>query len=164
MKIYKRSFTTQSSDETQVLGQELATGLSTGATILLSGDLGSGKTVFVQGMAKAMAVPPDCYVTSPTYTLINEYPARLPFFHIDLFRLEPGSDLEEIGLLDLFSPLNVVVVEWPERLHESELPGEKCEIRLSTKSEFVRTIHIIAYGLKMIDLVKGMSFTGGNSL
>ena len=163
METFERIFTTHSPDMTRRLGQKMGKNLFPGSILFLSGDLGSGKTVFVQGLGSGLQVPSDCYINSPTYTLINEYPARLPFFHIDLFRLEGGADLEEIGILELFTSPNVVAVEWPERLHPSEIPSEHCKLRLEAKNEFIRTIHIIACGLRMIDLVKEMPFVGGDA-
>ncbi len=154
METLERIFTTHSAEMTRKLGHELGKRLLPGSHLLLSGDLGSGKTVFVQGLGKGLQVPDDCYINSPTYTLINEYPARLPFFHIDLFRLEGGADLEDIGILELFTSPNVVAVEWPERLHPSEVPSDHCKLQFKIKNESIRTIHIIACGLRMIDLVK----------
>lgn len=156
MKTLERSYTTNSAEETRQLGRTLGTKIKTGAILLLSGNLGSGKTVFVQGLADGMETPPDCYVTSPTYAIINEYPAKLPFFHVDLFRLNDGNDLEDIGLMELLSASNVVAIEWPERLHPSELPSEYCKIEIESENQSIRTIRIIAYGLRMIDLIKEM--------
>lgn len=156
MDKFDRCYTTNSPEDTYQLGKELGLRLTPGSMILLSGDLGSGKTVFVQGMASGMEVPKNYYITSPTYTLINEYPARLPFFHVDLFRLETNVDLEDIGLLEYLNPPNVMAIEWAERLKPSELPSEYCQIRFVIEAECTRTIQIIAYGLQMIDLLKDM--------
>jgi tRNA threonylcarbamoyladenosine biosynthesis protein TsaE len=86
-----------------------------GATILLSGDLGAGKTAFVKGLAEGLGLDPD-EVTSPTFTLVHEYRGgRLPLIHVDLYRLD-AADLDDIGLdLDL-ALTGVVAVEWAERL------------------------------------------------
>lgn len=162
MKASERFYITKSVEETRRIGQEMGKRLIPGSVLLLSGDLGSGKTVFVQGLARGMNVPPDCYVNSPTYALINEYPARLPFFHADLFRLEADADLEDIGLLELFTTPNVVAIEWPDRLHSSEIPENYCNIFFTEKSEYIRTLQIIAYGLKMIDLIEGMPEIAGS--
>ena len=156
MDKFDRRYTSNSAEHTYQLGQELGRRLIPGSVILLSGDLGSGKTVFVQGMARGMEVPKNYYITSPTYTLINEYPARLPFFHVDLFRLETTVDLEDIGLLEYLDPPNVMAIEWAERLEASELPSEHCKIRFIIEAECIRTIQIIACGLQMIDLLKDM--------
>lgn len=161
MESSERFYTSNSPEETLQLGMTLGKKLNAGTVLLLSGDLGSGKTIFVQGLAKGMQVPTDCYITSPTYTIINEYPARIPFFHVDLFRLEGGADLEDIGFPELLAPSNVVAIEWPERLHESELPEEYFKIEIAAKKKSTRLIHIIACGLKLIDLIKEMPLTNG---
>ncbi len=163
MKTLELTYTTHSTEMTRRLGYEVGKRVFPGSYLLLSGDLGSGKTVFVQGLGKGLQVPPDCYINSPTYTLINEYPARLPFFHIDLFRLEGGTDLEDIGILELFASPNVVAVEWPERLHPSEVPPDHCKLQFKIKNECLRTIHIIACGLNMIDLIKDMPLLSGDA-
>jgi tRNA threonylcarbamoyladenosine biosynthesis protein TsaE len=161
MHKFERLYTTNSAKNTRLLGKEMGKRLVPGSVILLSGDLGSGKTVFVQGLASGLDVSPEYYITSPTYTLINEYPARFPFFHADLFRLKESAALEDIGLIEHFSSPNVVAIEWPEKIHRSELPTDYCQIEFNAKNDFIRTIHIIACGLKMIDLVKKMPFTDG---
>jgi tRNA threonylcarbamoyladenosine biosynthesis protein TsaE len=161
MDKFERFYTTNSAKGTRQLGKAIGVRLVPGSVILLSGVVGSGKTVFVQGLADGMGVSPEYYITSPTYTLINEYPARFPFFHVDLFRLEKSTDLEDIGLIEYFSPLNVVAIEWSERLHPSELTTNYCQIKLIVKENFIRTIHIIASGHRMIDLIKEMPFKDG---
>lgn len=109
---HRAVFHSASENETRRLGAKLGAWLTPGTLLLLEGDLGCGKTVFVQGLAKGLAVPETVYVTSPTYTLINAYPARLPFYHADLYRLGPEAELEEIGLVDLMVDENIVAVEW----------------------------------------------------
>ena len=156
MDSIERLYRSHSARDTRKLGQQIGERLTAGSILLLSGDLGSGKTVIVQGLARGMAVPDNCYVNSPTYTLINEYPARLPFFHVDLYRLNHGADIEEIGLMELLSPPNVVAIEWSERLQPSEVPEEHLKIDLSIENEFIRAVRLIAYGLKMVSLVKDM--------
>jgi tRNA threonylcarbamoyladenosine biosynthesis protein TsaE len=111
------SITTQSEDETRALGARLATHLHGGELIGLSGDLGSGKTVFVRGLAGGLAVPTS-KVRSPTFTLINEYSGgRLPLYHIDLYRMRP-SDMDRMALREYLYGDGVCVVEWFERLGE----------------------------------------------
>ena len=95
--------TTQTAQETQKLGIKIGQRITHPLVIGLSGDLGSGKTAFVQGLAEGLEVPGEYYITSPTFTLINEYPGRFPLIHIDLYRLDDIRDLEDIGL-DEFGP------------------------------------------------------------
>jgi len=106
---------TASEAETLQAGARLATGLKPGDTVLLQGGLGAGKTVFVRGAAGALGVDPG-EVRSPTFTLVNIYPGRIPVYHIDLYRIEKPEDLSELGLEEFIGTDGVAMVEWPERL------------------------------------------------
>jgi tRNA threonylcarbamoyladenosine biosynthesis protein TsaE len=113
----------QSSSEadTRAIAGALATTLTPGAVVLLSGDLGAGKTAFVRGLAEGLALDPD-EVTSPTFTLVHEYRGgRLPLIHVDLYRLD-RAELDEIGLDQDLAAHGVTAVEWSERLSR-ELAG-----------------------------------------
>jgi tRNA threonylcarbamoyladenosine biosynthesis protein TsaE len=116
-----------------------------GSILALHGDLGSGKTVLVQGLAAGLDVPDTCYVTSPTYTLINEYPGRLPLFHVDLYRLNEALDMEEIGLYDILRENNITAIEWAEQL-AGDLPSDYLAIDFNIISDTVRQISIHAHG------------------
>jgi tRNA threonylcarbamoyladenosine biosynthesis protein TsaE len=120
--------------------------------ITLTGDLGSGKTCFVQGLAQGLQVPADQYVTSPSYTLVHSYQGRLPLHHVDLYRLS-GGDLEDIGLLDLMEEPGVTAIEWSERL-TADLPRERLAVVLRFVDEASRRITITAYGLAPAILLK----------
>jgi tRNA threonylcarbamoyladenosine biosynthesis protein TsaE len=107
--------TSSSEEETRAIAARLAAGLEAGAVLLLSGDLGAGKTTFVRGLAEGLGIDP-AEVTSPTFTLVHEYRGgRLPLVHVDLYRLE-SADLDEIGLDTDLAVTGVVAVEWAERL------------------------------------------------
>ncbi|WP_457756360.1 tRNA (adenosine(37)-N6)-threonylcarbamoyltransferase complex ATPase subunit type 1 TsaE [Thermodesulfatator indicus] len=108
------SFRTKSPEETERLAEELGQKLSRGNVIFLFGDLGAGKTTFVKGLARGLGVPKDYYVQSPTFAIINEYPGRVPLYHVDLYRLEP-EDVYDLGLEEL-AEQGVLVIEWSERL------------------------------------------------
>ena len=104
-----------SEDETRAIAQELAPTLAQGDVVLLSGDLGAGKTAFVRGLAEGLGLDPDD-VTSPTFTLVHEYRGgTLPLIHVDLYRLD-RADLDEIGLDQDLAAKGVIAVEWAERL------------------------------------------------
>ena len=114
---------TRSETETQRIAQEFAATLKAGDVLLLSGDLGAGKTTFVRGLAEGLGIDPG-EVSSPTFTLVHEYRGgRLTLYHADLYRLENTATndlgLEEIGVQD-----GVLAIEWPDRLTH-RLPGAK---------------------------------------
>jgi tRNA threonylcarbamoyladenosine biosynthesis protein TsaE len=113
--VSSRQFVSRSEEETRSIARTLVSEMPPGTTILLSGDLGAGKTAFVKGLAEGLDLDPDD-VTSPTFTLVHEYRGgRLPLIHVDLYRLDT-AELDEIGLdLDL-ALTGVVAVEWAERL------------------------------------------------
>ena len=110
-----------SEQETRDIASALARDLSMGSVVMLSGDLGAGKTAFVRGLAAGLGINPD-EVTSPTFTLVHEYRGgRLPLVHVDLYRLE-RADLDEIGFDQDLAATGVVAIEWSERVSRS-IPG-----------------------------------------
>jgi tRNA threonylcarbamoyladenosine biosynthesis protein TsaE len=145
--------TSCSIDETRLLGQKIGGLLSVGTVVALTGDLGSGKTSFVQGLARGLDVPGKYYITSPTYTMINEYPGRLTLFHVDLYRIETGTDYGDIGLDDILYGDGVVAVEWANKLSES-LPDKHIAMNLKILNNDWREIRITVYGLEEINLIK----------
>ena len=145
--------TTHSVTETRKLGQTLGAEIHQAVIISLIGDLGSGKTAFVQGLAKGLDVPEKYYITSPTFTLINEYPGRHPLYHIDLYRIEHAAELAEIGLDEIFKADAVIAIEWAEKLTGEKLSSH-LELRLRIISENTRQIDIFAYGHRAANLLK----------
>ena len=110
-----------SEQETEALGEALAGVLSPGAVVAFTGDLGAGKTAFVRGMARGLGVPGR--VTSPTFTIVNEYEGgRLPLFHFDLYRLGSADELFDIGWEDFLRRGGVCAVEWSENVAEALEP------------------------------------------
>ncbi|HSO19797.1 MAG TPA: tRNA (adenosine(37)-N6)-threonylcarbamoyltransferase complex ATPase subunit type 1 TsaE [Desulfosarcina sp.] len=150
----RREFRSRDVDRTIALGRAVGRRLVQGIAILLFGDLGSGKTAFAQGLAAGLEVPSAFAVTSPTYTLINEYPGRLPFYHVDLYRLPNPVDPDEIGLLDLFAGNGVTAVEWSQRLHPADRPLPRLEVHFRVVGESDRSIGLFACGLDSADLLK----------
>jgi tRNA threonylcarbamoyladenosine biosynthesis protein TsaE len=109
--------------ETFRLGRELAESMSLPAHILLYGDLGAGKTALTRGLAAGFGLEDADDVSSPTFTLINEYRGRVKIYHIDLYRIEAGG-LEGLGLDEIFDDPNAaVIIEWAERLANFRTPG-----------------------------------------
>ena len=108
-------FHSESEDDTRAIAVTLAADLTAGSVLLLSGDLGAGKTAFVRGLAAGLGISSD-EVTSPTFTLVHEYRGgRLPLIHVDLYRLD-RADLDDIGLDEDLAARGVVAIEWAERL------------------------------------------------
>ena len=149
------NLTTHSPEDAHYLGKIIGTRIAAGTVIALTGELGSGKTAMVQGLAQGLDVPKDYYVTSPTYTLINEYPGRYPLYHVDLYRLEHPDDIENIGLYDLLWGDGVVAIEWAERLAGVCLK-EHIHIHSEIKSETSRKIQLSAYGLDERNVLEGL--------
>ncbi len=107
---------TRSPGKTRSLGEAIGATVDKPVMIALSGDLGCGKTTFVQGLARGLGVSENEYVTSPTFTLINEYQGRLALVHVDLYRLETVPDMLDIGLDEALESDGVIAVEWADKL------------------------------------------------
>ncbi len=110
------SVVTRNEAETRALGEKLGELLRPGDFVALYGDLGAGKTRFAQGVARGVGVDPDIYITSPTYTILNEYKGNYPFYHFDLYRLGGDADISELGFEEYFHGDGICLVEWADRL------------------------------------------------
>lgn len=133
---------TTSPEETETLGYRLGAILEPPALLLLRGDLGTGKTCFVRGLARGLGVPADEPVTSPTYALMHHYQGRHDLYHFDLYRLCGWADLIEIGFDEYIAAGKIAVVEWSERADGAELEG--LEISFSLQDEDKRIIDMTA--------------------
>jgi tRNA threonylcarbamoyladenosine biosynthesis protein TsaE len=122
-------FRTASEEETIALGERLAGSLPRGATVLLIGNLGAGKTTVAKGIAKGLGAAQPEQVSSPTFTLIHEYGSPPAIYHVDLYRLETAREVASLGLDELFDSPAVVLIEWGERFPEL-MPPHPIEIRL----------------------------------
>ena len=136
---------TTSPQETQLLAEGLGQLLQPGDVIALVGELGSGKTLFSQGLARGLEVPETFYITSPTFAIINEYPGRIPFYHLDLYRVDNAAEFSELGLEEILYGQGAVAIEWAERLGEN-LPGERLEVHLAFSDETSRSLIFHAFG------------------
>jgi tRNA threonylcarbamoyladenosine biosynthesis protein TsaE len=130
--------TTRNERETLRLAEDLAASLSGDEVLLLTGELGAGKTVFAKGLAAGLGVADPNQVCSPSYTLVNVYQGRVPVFHIDLYRLGSGAEIEDLGWEDYLGE-GVVIVEWAEKL---PFPLEGIRIRIDPGPDDERTITI----------------------
>lgn len=110
-----------SEKETEIAGAELASSLEPGSVVALYGDLGAGKTAFVRGMTKGLGI--DFPVSSPTFTIVNEYPGKIPLFHFDMYRLGSSDELFDIGWDDYLERGGICAVEWSENVEDAFGPG-----------------------------------------
>ena len=135
-----RTFTTRSEAETAAVGRELAPTLSPGSVVLLSGDLGAGKTAFVRGLAEGLGANP-AEVSSPTFTLMQEYRGgRLPLLHVDLYRLNDSREIDDLGLDELGSGA-VLAIEWAEKLER--VPPLATAVGIEHTGELERVVTIV---------------------
>jgi tRNA threonylcarbamoyladenosine biosynthesis protein TsaE len=132
---------TISESETEAIAFELASVLIAGDTVALYGPLGSGKTCFVRGLAAGL----DCRraVRSPTFSLINEYPGKIPLYHIDFYRLENEDEIEDLGWTDYLNSDGVVAIEWAERV-KNMLPAKRFDVYLSFYGPEARRVEVVA--------------------
>ena len=114
-------YLSHSPEETEQLGEQLGRTLRPGSVVAYRGDLGMGKTAFTRGLARGLGC--TCRVTSPTFTIVNEYSGALPLFHFDMYRLDSEDDLFDIGWDDYLARGGVCAVEWSERV-EDALPED----------------------------------------
>jgi tRNA threonylcarbamoyladenosine biosynthesis protein TsaE len=149
------SVITSSPEQTWRIGELLGTVLGAGDTVCLYGDLGSGKTNLAYGIARGLDVR-EQYITSPTFTFVNEYEGRIPLYHIDLYRLNDPGELENIGFDEYIGSDGVTVVEWADKA-EDELPAECLSVYLSTIDEHSREIGFLAEGERYEKLLETVS-------
>ena len=121
-------YLSHSPEETEQLGEQLGRTLRPGSVVAYRGDLGMGKTAFTRGLARGLGC--TCRVTSPTFTIVNEYSGALPLFHFDMYRLDSSDDLFDIGWEDYLSRGGVCAVEWSERV-EDALPDDTLWVSLA---------------------------------
>jgi tRNA threonylcarbamoyladenosine biosynthesis protein TsaE len=139
-----REFTTNSPEETIVLGRELASLLTPPKIVVLRGDLGAGKTTLVKGIAEGFDAASHDDVTSPTFTLIHEYRGPVAtLYHIDLYRIDTQRELETLGLDDLMTDNSVLLIEWGEKFARFQRERD-VEIAIERISENNRKIEVIA--------------------
>jgi tRNA threonylcarbamoyladenosine biosynthesis protein TsaE len=129
---------TKSYDETIALGRRLGGLLRGGEVFALTGELGSGKTVFVRGLVEGVGLDPRM-VTSPTFVIMNLYQGPLSVCHIDAYRLSGATDLDDIGVRDFFNSKNICVVEWAERVADA-MPPELLFIEIRIVDDEIREL------------------------
>ncbi|CAN5880829.1 tRNA (adenosine(37)-N6)-threonylcarbamoyltransferase complex ATPase subunit type 1 TsaE [soil metagenome] len=129
---------TASEEDTSAAGARLGESLRAGDVVLLFGDLGAGKTAFVRGLAEGLGAPGD-EVSSPTFTIVQQYAGRVTLYHVDLYRLEE-REVDDLGLEELVLGDGVVAIEWAERWRGR--PDDAIEVRIEDAGEDVRRISV----------------------
>lgn len=140
----QQTFITKNFQETQELARKFAKELRSGDVVALYGDLGGGKTTFVQGLAKGLGI--EKRIISPTFIIVRSYKLRAgSFYHIDLYRIEREKDMEGLGIEEITNdPKSIVTIEWAEKLG-NRLPKKRWDIKFEDLGEDKRKIIIINY-------------------
>jgi len=137
------TISTKNPEETKKLGKEVGKLAKPGDLLAFYGELGVGKTCFIQGISRELEV--QDYVTSPSFTIINEYHGKIPIYHFDLFRLNNAEEILELGYEEYFYGEGLTVIEWAEKI-EQLLPKEYLKIDIKFKDRYERTISFIPQG------------------
>lgn len=150
--------------ETRKLGRLIGQSLKPGSLVALSGELGSGKTQFIKGLARGLGVDRSYHVSSPSFVLINEYPGRIPLYHLDLYRLSRGKDLEEMGLEEYFYGNGVTAIEWAEKA-TLLMPSQHIWVDIRWTGPNTRELIIRAVGKENVQIVGSVrkKLEGGRS-
>jgi len=134
---------TKSEEETIALGEEIGRALGRGAVVLLTGELGAGKTTIAKGIIQGLGAAAPDDVSSPTYTLIHEFGGDPKVYHIDLYRIEHAGEVLALGIDELLDGDAILLVEWGERF-PALWPPNRIEIRLAALDETVREVRVIS--------------------
>ena len=146
----------QAPDETLALGARLGAAAFPGCVVCLYGELGAGKTLLTRGLARGLGLADDRAVTSPTFTLINEYDARLPLYHVDAYRLHSAHELSDLGIDEYFFGRGVTVIEWADRVAEI-LPADRLDVRLEHLGLPARRLTWTAHGPRHAALARAFT-------
>jgi len=142
----------KNASETVRLGKTVGSRLLPGDVVALVGELGTGKTQFIKGLAAGAGIRNPTYISSPSFTLINEYPGKITFYHIDLYRLSEQKEAEELGLEDYFQGKGITAIEWADKI-PSLLPKELLLIRIAYTGKNTRSLEISGKGKHYLNLV-----------
>jgi tRNA threonylcarbamoyladenosine biosynthesis protein TsaE len=143
---------TETTAETIRIGKSIGNRLLPGDVVALVGELGAGKTQFIKGLAAGAGIRNPAYIASPSFTLINEYPGKTTFYHVDLFRLGEEKEAEELGLEDYFQSRGITAIEWADKI-PSLLPKELLLIRIAYTGKSRRSLEIIGKGKRYEEIV-----------
>lgn len=145
---------TENAEETIAVGERLGSRLGPGDVVALFGELGSGKTTLTKGIARGAGVAAEVF--SPTFTLIHEHPGQVPFYHVDLYRLTGGEDVEMLGVEEYIYGGGIVVIEWAERAPQL-LPKERIEIALGFAGDDRRELRLRATSERLWRIVESVA-------
>ena len=146
----------RSADSTREIGREIGSRARKGEVILLTGDLGSGKTTLTQGILHGLGS--DEFARSPTFVLVNEYNARLTLFHMDLYRLDSFEDVEGLGLDDYLFGDGLCVVEWADKA-EGYFPVDHLSVSIEVTGDDLRTLTLSCVDRRYADLLESLART-----
>lgn len=149
------TYITTSDEETISLGQRLGALLSEGDVVALVGELGSGKTWFTKGLALGLGVSPDTIVTSPSFTLVNEYKGRYTFYHMDFYRLENLPEVLSTGLEEYLHDSGVVALEWADRWPDI-LPEKRVMVKFLIIDDRRREITLSGYDPRALEIIEDL--------
>lgn len=138
------TFILSSLEDTVLFGRHIASQVIPGDIIFLNGDLGAGKTTLTQAIGYGLGVPKSCYITSPTFSLLHEYPGDIPLYHMDLYRLSGEEEVIELGFEDYLYGEGVCVIEWPDRLGDL-IPANRLVIDIETQGRS-RVVTLTGHG------------------
>ncbi len=141
---------------TERCGRKLGAALFPGAVIALNGPLGAGKTHFVRAVAEGLEIANPAVVTSPTFVLIQEYAARLPIYHFDVYRLKSADEFRDLGIDEYFSSDGVCLIEWAEKFAEC-LPADHLSITLRSEGDQRRWLTVQSHGPEHSALLRSFS-------
>ncbi len=148
----ERRFCVGSEEEMLALGQRLGKRLRRGAFVALYGDLGAGKSVLVRGAASALGIDS---VSSPTYTIVQEYPSDPPLFHFDAYRLSDADELYAIGFDDYLNRNGILFIEWANLVPEC-LPKKRLDVLIEGSGLAPRSVRILPYGTEYEELIESL--------
>lgn len=135
------AFVLKDLEATQMFGRYLGAQAQPGDIICLNGDLGAGKTALTQQIAKGLGVPDSCYVTSPSFSILQEYQGRIPLYHMDFYRLGDETEVEDLGFEEFFYLSGLTVIEWSERA-VGLIPATRLLIQLTIDDDLSRRVKI----------------------
>ena len=138
---------THSERETVQLGNRIGKVLRSGDIVALAGELGTGKTRLIKGLAAGIGVERAHHIASPSFTLIQEYQGRIPFYHIDLYRLTTKEDAEDLGIEEYLAREGITAIEWADRI-PSLLPKELLWITLHYRNTHTRSVRLLGKGIR----------------